>query len=131
LSSFRTLLTKRGGHLGSSSVAWQFTSKGVIRITADQLTGKDKDTLELAAIEAGADDVQDDVEGVTMTCPPTDLHTLQAFIENQGLKLASADVELVPNTPLTLTPDDDEKLQRVVEALEEHDDVTAVWTNAK
>jgi YebC/PmpR family DNA-binding regulatory protein len=130
VTELRTLLTKRGGNLGSeNSVAWQFASKGVIRITAEQLTGKDKDALELAAIESGADDVQDDVEGLTITCAPTDLHKLQAFIESQGLKPASADVELVPNTPLTLSPADDEKLQRVVEALEEHDDVTAVWTN--
>jgi YebC/PmpR family DNA-binding regulatory protein len=131
VTELRTLLTKRGGNLGSeNSVAWQFSSKGVIRIAAEQLTGKDKDTLELTAIESGADDVQDDVEGLTITCAPTDLHKLQAFIESQGLKPASADVELVPNTPLSLTPADDEKLQRVVEALEEHDDVTAVWTNA-
>ena len=132
VTELRTLLTKRGGNLGSEgSVAWQFNSKGVIRIAAEQLAGKDKEDIELKAIEAGADDVQDAVEGLTVTCPPTDLHKLQAFMENQGLQLASADVELVPTTPLTLTPADNEKLQRVVEALEEHDDVTAVWTNAK
>jgi len=132
VTELRTLLTKRGGNLGSeNSVAWQFSSKGVIRIAADQLAGKDKDTLELAAIEAGADDVQDDVEGLTITCAPADLHTLQAFIESQELQPASADVEFVPTTPLTLTPADGEKLQRVIEALEEHDDVTAVWTNAR
>lgn len=131
VTELRTLLTKRGGNLGSeNSVAWQFNSKGVIRIAADQLTGKDTDSLELAAIEAGADDVQDDVEGLTMTCLPADLHKLQTFIESQGLKPASADVELVPTTPLILTPADNEKLQRVIEALEEHDDVTAVWSNA-
>lgn len=132
VTELRTLLTKRGGNLGSEgSVAWQFNSKGVIRIAAEQLTGKDKEDIELKAIEAGADDVQDAVEGLTVTCPPTGLHKLQAFMESQGLQLASADVELMPTAPLTLTLADNEKLQRVIEALEEHDDVSAVWTNAK
>lgn len=131
VTELRTLLGKKGGNLGNeNSVAWQFTSKGVLRIAADQLKGKDKEALELEAIEAGADEVQDDVEGLTISCSPADLHKLQTFIEQQGLTTASADVELVPTTPLSLTPEDDEKLQRVVEALEEHDDVTAVWTNS-
>ncbi|MEK7570221.1 MAG: YebC/PmpR family DNA-binding transcriptional regulator [Patescibacteria group bacterium] len=132
VTELRTLLGKKGGNLGNeNSVAWQFSSKGVLRISADQLTGKDKDALELGCIDAGADDVQDDPEGITTLCPPTDLPKLQTYIETQKLTPASADVELVPNTPLALAEDENTKLHNLIEALEEHDDVTAVWTNAK
>ncbi len=131
VSEIRNIITKLGGNLGNeNSVAWQFTSKGVIRIPADQLRDKDKDALELGCVDAGADDVQDDPEGLTILCPPPNLQALQAFVHDQGLQSASADIELIPNTPLALSPEDDAKLQRVVEALEEHDDVSAVWTNA-
>ncbi len=131
VSEVRNILTKLGGTLGNeNSVAWQFTSKGVIRIPADQLQGKEKDALELACVDAGADDVHDDPEGLTILTAPNNLPALQAWAQSQGLQTASADIELIPNSPLTLTPDDDAKLQRVVEALEEHDDVSAVWTSA-
>ena len=132
VSEIRNIITKLGGNLGSeNSVAWQFSSKGIIRIPTDQLTGKDKDTLSLELVDAGAEDVLDDPEGLTITCAPTDLQAVQTYVTAQKFSPASADIELVPNNPLALSPTDEAKLQRVVEALEEHDDVTAVWTNAQ
>lgn len=131
VSEIRNIVTKLGGTLGNeNSVAWQFTSKGVIRIPAEELANKNKDDLTLACIDAGADDAQDDPEGLTILCAPNNLQKLQDYVQAQGLKAVSADIELIPNTPITLSATDDAKLQRVVEALEEHDDVSAVWTSA-
>ena len=132
VSEIRTLITKLGGHLGSEhSVAWQFTTKGVVRLAADQLMGKDRDVLTLGALDAGADDVQDEPEGLTILGAPDALPKLQAYLADQQLTPASADVELVATTPVQLSENENAKLQKLIEALEAHDDVSAVWTNAK
>lgn len=130
VSEIRALLTRHGGTLGSAnSVAWQFARRGVIRVAAEKLA-PEHDALELELIEAGAEDVQDAPEGLTILTNPEQLQDVKTLLEKKSIPTASADIELVSNTPIPLSDADSKKLQTLIEILEDHADVTAVWTNA-
>lgn len=123
----KTLFSKHGGTMGNeNSVRWQFDRRGVLRIAAEHLP-KDHDTFELQMIEAGAEDVKDDPEGITLLTQPEALEKLKA--ELGATPVASADIEYVPKTPLTLSDGETQKLHSLIEILEDHADVTNVWTN--
>ncbi len=124
----RHYFDKFGGNLGQSgSVTFMFDRKGIIVIEAD---GLDEDTVMEAALEAGADDFEFDGEIFEISTEPNSLGAVRDALEEQGYKFVSAEVAYVPQTMSTIDdPDLVVKMERLIDMLEENDDVQAVWHN--
>ena len=127
-SDVRHIFAKFGGNLGSSgAVAWQFERRGVVLVAAD---GVDEDELFLAAADAGAEDVEADGDVFQVTSAPEHLAAVRGAIESAGFTIESAELSLVPKT--TVAVDDEAKaksLIRLIDALEDNDDVQEVYAN--
>jgi YebC/PmpR family DNA-binding regulatory protein len=125
-SEIRHTFTRQGGSLGEpGSVAWTFEKKGQIVVDAEAYSEDDL----LPAIDAGAEDVTRDGDVWEIVTAPADLAAVRETLEGAGVELQSS--ELVQR-PTTLTPVDDDqvpKLIRLIESLEDHDDVQAVHAN--
>jgi YebC/PmpR family DNA-binding regulatory protein len=123
----RHALTKNNGTLGENGcVSWNFETRGVI--TVDR-TGLDEDTVMSAALEAGAADVSDEGEVWEVYTDPTELSTVSETLAKSGIKTQSAEVLRVPKTFVKLAGDDARKVIKLVEALEDLDDVQRVSAN--
>jgi YebC/PmpR family DNA-binding regulatory protein len=124
----RHYFDKFGGNLGQSgSVTFMFDRKGMIVIDAE---GLDEDTVMEAALEAGADDFEFDGETFEISTEPNSLGAVRDALEEQGYKFLSAEVAYVPQTMSTIDdPDLVVKMERLIDMLEENDDVQAVWHN--
>jgi YebC/PmpR family DNA-binding regulatory protein len=126
-SEVRHALTKHGGSLGENGcVAWNFETKGVITVDRKRF---DEDTLMSAALEAGAADVSDEGEVWDVYTDPTELSTVSEALKKSGIATQSAEVQKVPKTFVKVLGDDARKVIRLVEALEELDDVQRVSAN--
>ncbi len=127
-SDVRHAFTKFGGNLGTTgAVAWQFDRRGVVVVTA---TGVDEDALFLAAAEGGAEDLERDGDVFQVTSAPEALAGVRAAIESAGFAAESAELSLVPKT--TVAVDDESKarqLMRLIDELEDNDDVQEVYAN--
>ena len=128
VAEVRHAFTKAGGNLGTDgSVAHLFDKKGQMSFASDT----DEDTLVEAAIEAGADDVEtDDDGGIEVTTAPDDFITVMDAIIAAGFEPEAAEVAMVPQTYSALDLDTAEKVLRLLDALEDLDDVQNVYTNA-
>ena len=128
VAEVRHAFTKAGGNLGTDgSVAYLFDKKGQMSFASDT----DEDTLVEAAIEAGADDVEtDDDGGIEVTTAPDDFITVMDAIIAAGFEPEAAEVAMVPKTYSALDLDTAEKVLRLLDALEDLDDVQNVYTNA-
>lgn len=124
----RSLFTKCGGAIGEMGcVAWNFDRKGEIEITGE---GIDEDELMMAALDAGADDVQKNEDGFEVTCDPALISKVGIALKGAGYNVESMEVQMVPqNTVAIKTKSDAEKMLNMVERFEEHDDVQAVYAN--
>ncbi|MDP6980443.1 MAG: YebC/PmpR family DNA-binding transcriptional regulator [Myxococcota bacterium] len=123
----RHALSKRGGNLGASGcVAFLFDKKGVLNFAGD---GIDGDALMEAAMEAGAEDISDEVEGIEIVVLPGDLSSVQETLSGQGFTAASSEVSMVPSTSVKLEGKDAESMLGLMEALEDLDDVQNVYAN--
>jgi YebC/PmpR family DNA-binding regulatory protein len=124
----RHIFTKFGGNLGTTgAVAWQFERRGVVLVSA---AGTDEDELFLAAADAGAEDVDADGDVIQVTSAPESLAAVREAIEAGGFTIESAELSLLPKT--TVEIDDEAKarqLMRLIEALEDNDDVQDVYAN--
>ena len=127
-SDVRHLFTKFGGNLGATgAVAWQFERKGVIIV---EKSAASEDDLMLAALEAGAEDIADQGDTWQVTSPPSDLHAVRTALEGAGIPITSAELTMLPTQTVPLGDEQAAKqVLRVVDALEEHDDVQAVYAN--
>src|SRR5512144_3278807 len=124
----RHLFAKHEGNLGGSgSVAWLFERRGVILVDADRF---DEDELTLAAAEGGAEDVEQDGSSFRVTCAPEDLTAVREAIEAAGLEVDSAELAMVPKTTVSLEDEGAaKKTLRLIDTLEESDDVQEVYAN--
>ncbi|HWE60910.1 MAG TPA: YebC/PmpR family DNA-binding transcriptional regulator [Chloroflexota bacterium] len=123
----RNVFTKHGGSLGESgSVAWQFDDRGVITLA---LNGHDAEEVELLAIDAGAVEVQADGDQIEIQTEPTDLEHVRQSLESQKLEIINAERSLVPRTTVALDSHQAAQLLRLVDRLEELDDVQKVYSN--
>ena len=125
----KNIFTKSGGSLAEpGAVAWQFHRKGVFII--DKTSGVDEDELMMAALEAGAEDVADEGDTWQVTAAPTDFTTVKEALEGAQVAIASADLTMLPTTAVPLESEADaRKVLRVIDALEENDDVQNVYSN--
>jgi len=127
-SDVRHLFTKFGGNLGATgAVAWQFERRGVVLVPAN---GVDEDELVLAAADAGADDVERDGSTFVVSSSPEELTHVREALEAAGLELESAGLSMVPKTTVAIADESTAKaVLRLVEGLEDNDDVQDVYAN--
>ncbi|MEK6798594.1 MAG: YebC/PmpR family DNA-binding transcriptional regulator [Planctomycetota bacterium] len=124
----KKIFDRAGGNLGSPNcVAFQFKPRGVI-VVPGEAVGEDR-ILEIA-LEAGADDVNSSGGIHEITCAPEALHTVKAAVEQAGLTVGSADLAMVADNSISLDLETARKVMRLIEALEDHDDVDAVYSNS-
>ena len=123
----RAMFTKAGGQLaGAGAVAWQFEPRGVVVITLD---GHDADEVALTAIDAGADDVDTDGDPIEVTTDPTRLEELRKSLEGAGMPIESAEVMMHAKTPIEVDAHVARQNLRLIELLEDLDDVQRVTAN--
>lgn len=121
----RSALTKNGGRIADAgSVMFQFTRKGVINVSA---TGED---ALLAVLEAGAEDAVEEGDELIVYTEQKDLAKVRTAIIEAGLTVTGAELQYVPNTPIVITEQEvADKILKVLDAIDDHDDVTNVHTN--
>jgi YebC/PmpR family DNA-binding regulatory protein len=127
-SDVRHLFTKHGGNLGATgAVAWQFERRGIVLVGAGDV---DEDELVLLAADAGADDIELDGSAFQVSTAPEALSAVRQAIEGAGFAVESAELSMIPKTTVAI---DDEAVAkqviRLVEGLEENDDVQDVYAN--
>jgi YebC/PmpR family DNA-binding regulatory protein len=123
----RAMFTKNGGQLaGAGAVAWQFEPRGVVAVSID---GRDADDIALAAIDAGADDVDAESDPVEIVTDPTSLEAVRKTLEEAGLPIESAEVSMHAKTPIEVDEHVARQNLRLMEALEDLDDVQRVSAN--
>lgn len=128
VAEVRATLTRGGGSLGEAgSVAWNFESRGVI--LAQPKDSSDPEELALKAIDAGADDFSVDGQEVEILTDPTQVDDVRRALESSGASVTNAEVAMVPKTQIDLPNDQTTAVMRLVERLEDLDDVTRVYTN--
>lgn len=123
----RLIFNRHGGNLGATGcVSYNFESKGVI--TLDEETISEDKLMELA-LEAGAEDVALEDGVWTVTTDPTQYLQVKEAIEQAGLEILSSEVTMIPNTTTMVTGNDVASVIKLIDALEDHDDVQKVYTN--
>lgn len=127
VSDVRHLFAKHGGNLGESGcVAWMFSKKGLITVEKGKV---EEDRLMEVALETGAEDVTDAGETFEVATVPEDLDTVREAMEKQGITVASAEVTMVPQNTVTLSGKEAEQTLKLLEVLQDHDDVQNVSAN--
>lgn len=123
----RLAFTKYGGNVGASGcVAYMFDARGRITVEESQTT---EDALMEVAISAGAEDVTLEDEFWTIICAPEDFITVKDAIEKAGIKIDSAELTMIPNLMTVAHGDDVARVVKLIDALEDNDDVQKVYTN--
>jgi YebC/PmpR family DNA-binding regulatory protein len=127
-SEVRHMFSKHGGNLGATgAVAWQFERRGVVLVAAD---GVDEDELVLVAADAGAEDVERDGETFVVSSSPDELMAVRQALETGGFSLESVGLSMVPKTTVAIGDESTAKqVVRLVEGLEDNDDVQDVYAN--
>ena len=123
----RHMFTKYGGNLGAQGcVSWMFTKKGVIMISAE---GQDEGKVMDAAIEAGADDFENEGEAFRVLTDPNTVQEVREALEAQKIPVMSSGVEKIPENTIKVEGEDARKLLKLIGMLEDHDDVNSVSAN--
>ena len=126
-SEVRTAMTRNGGSMADpGSVAYLFTRKGVVIVPR---TGTTEDDVLAAVLEAGAEEVNDDGESFEVVSEPGDLVAVRTALQSAGIEYESAEAQFVPSVTVPLDTDGARRVFRLVEALEDLDDVQDVYAN--
>jgi len=129
VAEVRHRFTRSGGNLGETgSVGWQFEAKGVITVP---LNGRDPDEIALQAIDAGADDVQVQDDSVEVQTDPAGLEAVRKALEAGGLEIENADFAMVPKATIELDDKTAHQALRLLDALEDLEDVQRVYSNVE
>jgi YebC/PmpR family DNA-binding regulatory protein len=124
----RKLFDRGGGNMGGpGSVAYMFDRKGVFVIPAAQTT---EDGLMNVALEAGAEDLKREGDNFVVTCEVTAFNAVQAALEKAGIKPENAEIEQVPKALVEVDVETGKKVARLLDLLDDHDDVQTVFCNA-
>jgi YebC/PmpR family DNA-binding regulatory protein len=127
VANVRSYLNKGGGQLGTAgSLEFIFERKGVFTIP---LAGVDRDELEMTLIEAGADDIQEQDDELMVYTSFADFITVQRALEAAGVNVANAELRRIPNSTVKLTDEQAEDVIKIIDKLEEDDDVQNVYHN--
>ncbi|MEW6173961.1 MAG: YebC/PmpR family DNA-binding transcriptional regulator [Bacillota bacterium] len=127
-SEVRHVLSRNGGSLGESGcVSWLFQEKGLILVGKD--SGFSEEDLLLLALESGAEDLKQVEDGFEITTAPEEFLRLKAGLEEQGVPVEEAEIVSVPQTTVPVEGEDAARVLRLVQSLEELDDVEEVFAN--
>ncbi len=125
----RHLFDKSGGNLGTTGcVSYMFNKKGIIVIDKAK-TSMSEDDLMMLALDNGAEDFSSDDECYEIVTDPSDFSAVRETLESKGLEFEEAEVQMVPTTTVPLDSDGEEKVQKLIDNLEDLDDVMNVYTN--
>ncbi|GAB6857659.1 YebC/PmpR family DNA-binding transcriptional regulator [Microbacterium xylanilyticum] len=123
----RTALSRNNGTLADpGSVAYNFTRKGVIVVSSE---GTTEDDVMMAALEAGAEEIEPHAQGFEVITDASDLVAVRTALQEAGIEYESADVEFVPNLKVEIDAEAARKVFRLIDALEDSDDVQNVYAN--
>ncbi len=126
-SDLRFILSKNGGNLGEKGcVAWMFDKKGLIIVDKDKA---DEDELMMMALEAGAEDMKSGDDSFEITTAPEDFENVRSAIQEAEIEMILAEISMIPQTTVKLDGNEALKLMKLMESLEEHDDVQSVYAN--
>ena len=130
-SDIRHCFAKYGGNLGTTgSVGFMFDTRGVLVV--ERTAGMDEDELMMMALDAGAEDVRPDEDVVEILTDPNEFSKVREALEQQGLTFLSAEVQKLPQNTVEVTdPETIDKIQKMLDLLEESDDVQNVYHNAE
>lgn len=127
VGEIRHLLTKHNGNLGeSNSVAWMFSKKGYIVVDKRAV---DEEKLLNAVLEAGGDDVRDDEDNWEIISEPSAFEAVREAVKGLGVEPASAEIAMLPQNYVKLEGKEASQMVKLMETLEDHDDVQHVWSN--
>ena len=127
VAELRSILQKHGGNLGSAgTVAWMFQKRGLI--TVDR-AGVDEDRVMEVALEGGADDVREAGDLLEVLTAPERFEAVKTALEQAGVPIGSAEVTMMPQSSVSISGKNAEQMVRLLEALEDHDDVQNVSSN--
>ena len=125
----RHVFDKAGGNLGTTGcVSYMFNKKGVI-VIEKEATSMSEDDLMMLALEAGAEDFSSEEEVYEITTDPSDFTAVREKLEESGLEFLEAEVQMVPTTTVKLDEKGTEKMERLIENLEDLDDVSNIYHN--
>jgi len=129
-ANVRNAFTKGGGNVGAQGcVSFMFDKKGQIIIDKEDYTG-DADDLMMTALDAGADDFSEEEDSFEITTSPEEFSSVREQLEKEGIKMISAEVTMIPQNYVSLTDEEDiKKMNRILDLLDEDDDVQAVYHN--
>lgn len=127
-ADIRHLFSKYSGNLGESGcVAWMFDKKGLLVV--EKTAEIDEEELMMLALEAGADDFKSEDDEFEIITDPEIFEQVQEALTAENIKTAVAEITMIPQTTIELTSDDATKMLKLMDALEEHDDVQDVYAN--
>jgi YebC/PmpR family DNA-binding regulatory protein len=126
-SEIRSLLTKNGGSLAEpGAVAWQFERKGIVKVSRSV----DEDDVMLVSLDNGAEDVEDLDEVWQVVCDPSDVGELRAALEEAGIEVTESDSTMMPKNTVPMDDATDVKaVLRLIDLLDDHDDVQDIFSN--
>lgn len=126
----RHILERSGGNLGTNGcVSFLFERKGLIVIEKND--SLDEDELMMMALDAGAEDFSPDEDVYEITTDPADFSQVREALEKQGLEFVSAELSMIPTTTVKLDASSAEKVEAMIDKLEDNDDIQNVWHNAE
>lgn len=126
----RAAFTKQGGNMGSTGcVSFMFQTKG--QIVIERKEGMDEDEIMMQALDAGAEDFEAQEEVFEITTTPEDFGTVREALEGAGLEFLSAEVTMIPDTMSAVDMETAAKVQKLIDKLEDDDDVQDVYHNAE
>ena len=127
VGEIRHLLGKHAGNLAAeNSVAWMFSKKGQVFVDKERV---DEEKLLTAALDAGADDMSDDGSAWEIVSAPESFEQVRDAVKGLGIEPASAEVAMIPQNYVKLTGKEAQQMLKLMEAIEDHDDVQHVWAN--
>lgn len=130
VAEINKILSKGGGNMGvPGCVSFMFETKGYMFVPSEENPGVTEDSLMELALEAGAEDIKTLDDGFEVTCEPSSFSGMRQAIEDKGIKFEEAKVTNLPKTLVKVTGGDVSKLIRLIDNLEEHDDVQDVYSN--
>jgi YebC/PmpR family DNA-binding regulatory protein len=129
-ADIRNIFSKSGGNLGEAGcVGWLFERKGIILV--DKKDVKDEEAFMLDVIDSGADDIEEDSGTYEIKVLPHDLMKVKQNLEKNNVAVKSSEIMYVPKSTLTVTKKDAEKVFRLINTLDDHDDVQNVYSNVE
>jgi len=127
VADIRHLMSKHGGNLGENgSVSWMFDKKGQITLKANSV---DEEKVFEDALEVGAEDFEVDGDFIIISTDPSDIMSVLDALEEKGYEVESANIDMVPKNLQNVDSDKEQSVITLLEALEDHDDIKAVFTN--